>query len=211
MANSGANKGVKPARAASPPTPKAELPVVSPASAAEWEMWLAENHAKSDGVWLRMFKKASGVKSVTYAEALDSALCHGWIDGQLKTYDAKSFIQKFTPRRARSVWSKINTEHIRRLTKAGRMKRAGLEAVAAAKSDGRWAAAYDSARTAAVPADFLKELSRDPKAKAFFETLNRTNIYSIVWRLQTARKPETRAKRLKIICEMMAKGEKFHP
>jgi uncharacterized protein YdeI (YjbR/CyaY-like superfamily) len=190
---------------------KLDLPVIVAASPVAWEKWLGKNHTKSDGIWLRIYKKDSEVKTVSYAEALEGALCHGWIDGQKKSYDAMSFLQKFTPRRARSVWSKINTQHVERLTKLGRMKAAGLEAVVAAKGDGRWAQAYDSARTADVPQDFLKELSRYAGATAFFKTLNGTNVYSIVWRLQTAKKPETRARRLKAICEMLAKGEKFHP
>jgi uncharacterized protein YdeI (YjbR/CyaY-like superfamily) len=122
-----------------------------------------------------------------------------------------SFIQKFTPRRARSVWSKINTQHVERLAKAGRMKPAGLEAVAAAKRDGRWDAAYDSARTATVPKDFIVRLSHNARALAFFKTLNRTNLYSIAWRLQTAKKPETRERRMQAILKMMARKKKFHP
>ncbi|HEU5124227.1 MAG TPA: YdeI/OmpD-associated family protein [Verrucomicrobiae bacterium] len=180
-------------------------------SSAEFRSWLEENHADSDGVWLRIYKKDSGEKSITYAEALDQALCFGWIDGQKKAFDEISWIQKFTPRRAKSGWSKLNTEHAERLIKAGQMTRAGLEAVEAAKLDGRWKAAYDSPRNAAPPEDFLQALGKDNKAKAFFETLNRANIYAIVYRLQTAKKPETREKRMKMILEMLARGEKFHP
>jgi uncharacterized protein YdeI (YjbR/CyaY-like superfamily) len=192
-------------------TPPSDLQVVSARSCGEWERWLAKNHLKSNGVWLRIYKKASRLKTVSYAEALDEALCHGWIDGQRKSYDSISFIQRFTPRRARSIWSKKNTQHVERLAKSGRMKAAGFEAVKAAKSDGRWAAAYDSAKTASVPRDFLKELSRNARALAFFKTLNRTNLYSITWRLQTAKKPETRVRRMNAILEMMATEEKFHP
>lgn len=172
--------------------------------------WLEKNHAASDGIWLRIFKKDSGKQSITYAEALDQALCHGWIDGQRKTHDDVSFIQKFTPRRAKSGWSKLNTQHAERLIESGHMTDAGLRAIEAAKADGRWQAAYDSPRNAAPPEDFLKRLARDKKAKAFFETLNRANIYAIFYRLQTAKKPETREKRMKLILEMMARGEKFH-
>lgn len=189
---------------------KVEPQIFTAKSAKEWGRWLGKNCARQEGVWLRMYKKDSGKKTITYAKALDEALCHGWIDGLRKSYDAESFIQKFTPRRKRSPWSKINTEHVERLTKSGKMKAGGLEAVAAAKQDGRWDAAYDSATTATVPEDFLRELSTCPGAAAFFKTLNRTNVYSIVWRLQTARKPEIRARRMKAICEMMAKGKKFH-
>jgi uncharacterized protein YdeI (YjbR/CyaY-like superfamily) len=142
---------------------------------------------------------------------LDQALCYGWIDGQKKAYDEYSWLQKFTPRRAQSGWSKINTEHAERLIKNGQMQQAGLEAVEAAKADGRWQTAYDSPRNASVPEDFLKALAKNKKAKAFFETLNKANIYSIVYRLQTAKKPETREKRMQLILAMMDRGEKFHP
>jgi uncharacterized protein YdeI (YjbR/CyaY-like superfamily) len=211
MAKQRAVGRLKPTGATSSGTPGLDLQIITATSSAHWEKWLAGYHGKSAGVWLRIYKKDSGIKTVSYAEALDGALCHGWIDGLRKAYDAESFIQRFTPRRPRSVWSKINTQHVGRLTKSGRMKNAGLEAVAAAKRDGRWAAAYDSGRTAAVPRDFLKELERNVVARAFFQTLNRTNVYAIIWRLQTARKPETRARRMKAICEMLAKREKFHP
>jgi len=179
-------------------------------SAADFRSWLSENHDKIDGIWLRIFKKDSGKATVTYAEALDQALCFGWIDGQKKSYDELSWIQKFTPRRPKSSWSKINTQHVKRLTKAGRMMLAGLAAVDAAKADGRWQAAYDSHRTATPPEDFLKALRRDKKAKAFFESLNKANVYAIVYRLQTAKKPETRERRLQSILAMMSRSEKFH-
>lgn len=179
-------------------------------SAAEFRSWLELNHAVSDGIWLRIFKKDSGEKSVTYAEALDQSLCYGWIDGQKQSHDNVSWLQKFTPRRAKSGWSKVNTEHAERLIKTNQMTRAGIVAIEAAKADGRWQAAYDSPRNAVLPDDFLKALAKDKKAKAFFETLNKANIYSIVYRLQTAKKPETREKRKKMILEMLARGEKFH-
>jgi uncharacterized protein YdeI (YjbR/CyaY-like superfamily) len=172
---------------------------------------MEENHADSGGVWLRIFKKDSGEKSITYAEVLDQALCFGWIDGQKKAWDEFSWLQRFTRRRAKSGWSKRNTEHVERLIKAGLMTRAGLEAVEAATADGRWQAAYDSPRNAAPPEDFLQALAKDKKAKAFFETLNKANIYAIVYRLQTAKKPETRERRMKMILEMLSRGEKFHP
>ena len=184
--------------------------IISFTSAAEWETWLDANHARVDGVWLRMFRKDSGKPTVTYAEALDAALCYGWIDGLRKSHDAESFIQKFTPRRPRSLWSKVNTGHVERLHQAGKMKPAGVAAVEAAKKDGRWQAAYDSPGKAAVPPDFLRALARNKKAKAFFATLNKTNLYSITWRLQTARKPETRLRRIYAIIEMLAAGKKFH-
>jgi uncharacterized protein YdeI (YjbR/CyaY-like superfamily) len=172
--------------------------------------WLEENHATSDGIWLRIFKKDSGEESITYGEALDQALSYGWIDGQKKAHDDRSWLQKFTPRRPKSGWSKNNTQRVERLIKSGAMTHAGLKEVEAAKADGRWKAAYDSFGNAAVPNDFLKELAKDKKAKAFFETLNKTNLYSIAYRLQTAKKPKTREKRIRAIIEMLARGEKFH-
>ncbi len=189
---------------------KADLPIISFKSPKEWANWLDKNHAKSSGIWLRLFKKGSGVATVTYAEALDEALCYGWIDGQLDKYDDKSWLRKFTPRRPKSVWSKRNIEHVNRLSDAGKMKPAGLKEVAAAKADGRWGRAYDSPGAMQVPGDFLKELSKNKKARAFFETLNKANTYAIAWRLQTAKKPETRAKRMQAILEMLKRGEKLH-
>jgi uncharacterized protein YdeI (YjbR/CyaY-like superfamily) len=162
-------------------------------------------------VWLRIYKKASGTASVTYAEALDVALCYGWIDSHKRPKDAVSWLQRFGPRTARSGWSRINTRHAERLIQAGKMKPAGLREVEAAKADGRWQRAYDSPAATAVPADFLQELSRSKKAKAFFEGLNKANVYAIAYRLQTAKKPQTREKRMKSILAMMARGEKFHP
>jgi uncharacterized protein YdeI (YjbR/CyaY-like superfamily) len=180
-------------------------------SSAAFRLWLEKNHARSDGIWLRFFKKASGKKSVTRAEAIDQALCHGWIDGQAKPFDESSWLQKFTPRRSRSGWSKLNTQHVERLTKSGEMTPAGMKAVEAAKADGRWTAAYASPKNAVPPDDFLKALAKNKKAMAFFETLNRANLYAIVYRLQTAKKPETREKRMKLILAMMRAGKKFHP
>jgi uncharacterized protein YdeI (YjbR/CyaY-like superfamily) len=179
-------------------------------TARKWRRWLAKNCAKSDGVWLRIFKKNSDVATVSYAEALDEALCYGWIDGQKKACDAQSFLQKFTPRRAKSVWSKRNREHIARLTKEKRMTPAGLAQVEAAKKDGRWDAAYDASSTMTVPTDFLKELKKDKGAYAFFKTLSRANTYAIAWRLQTAKKPETRARRMQKLLAMLSEGKKLH-
>lgn len=179
-------------------------------SANEWERWLAKTHASSGGVWLRLFKKGSGRASVTHAEALAAALCYGWIDGQLKKHDTQSWLRKFAPRRPRSVWSKRNRELVERLVEAGRMRPAGLREVEAAKADGRWERAYDSPSKMTVPADFLKALSRNRKALMFFRTLNRANTYAITWRLQTARRPETRAKRMRVIIAMLSRLETFH-
>jgi uncharacterized protein YdeI (YjbR/CyaY-like superfamily) len=187
-----------------------DLPIVSFQSSQEWEEWLAENHTQPGGVWLRFFRKGSGRPTVTHDEALDAALCYGWIDGQAKKYDELSWLHKFTPRRAGSVWSRRNTEHVERLTREDRMKPAGLAEVEAAKADGRWTRAYDSSSKMTVPEDFLEEVSKNKEAKAFFKTLNKANTYAIAWRLQTAKKPETREKRMKAILTMLAKGEKFH-
>ena len=180
-------------------------------TAVEFRGWMEKNHTAAEGIWLRYFKKASGEKCVTYAEALDVALCFGWIDGQMKPLDERSWLQRYTPRRAKSQWSKRNTLHVDRLIKDGAMTAAGLKAVEAAKADGRWEAAYSSPGSATPPEDFLKALAKNKKAKAFFESLNKVNIYAIVYRLETARKPEIRAKRMKLILSMMRQGEKFHP
>jgi uncharacterized protein YdeI (YjbR/CyaY-like superfamily) len=185
-------------------------PVIAFKSQRAFEAWLEKNHDKLDGLWLRIYKKASGTPTVTYAEALDVALCFGWIDGLKRSYDEESFIQRFTPRRARSVWSKVNVGHVERLTREGRMRPAGKAALEAARSDGRLAKAYDSPKNAKVPEDFLRALKRDKKAYAFFQTLSRVNHYAIAYRLQTAKKPETRERRMKQFLEMMARGEKIH-
>ena len=171
--------------------------------------WLSRNHAKSPGIWLRIVKKHSGAKTISYAEALDQALCFGWIDGQKRPCDSDSWLQKFTPRRPRSGWSKKNTEHAERLIKSGEMTTSGLTEISAAKADGRWKAAYVSFCSAAAPADLLKELAKNKKASAFFKTLTKTNLYSIVYRLQTAKKPETRKKRMETIIKMLERGETF--
>lgn len=172
--------------------------------------WLAANHRQPEGIWLRIFKKDSGEPSVTYAEALDEALCVGWIDGQKQRHDDFSWLQRFTPRRAKSNWSKINTKHANRLTQAGRMKAAGQTVIDAARKDGRWRAAYDSPSRATLPEDFLAALHKNRKATAFFESLNKANRYAIAYRLQTAKKPETKQKCMKIILGMLERGEAFH-
>jgi uncharacterized protein YdeI (YjbR/CyaY-like superfamily) len=189
---------------------KTEFEIASFKTGRSWASWLEKNCDRSDGIWLRLFKKDSGIKSINHAEALEEALCYGWIDGQAKKYDEESWLQKFTPRRPKSLWSKRNIEHITRLTEEGKMKPSGKREVEKAKEDGRWEKAYDPPAAMEVPEDFLKELAKHKKAKAFFDTLNKTNLYSIAWRLQTAKKPETREKRLKAMIEMLKKGEKFH-
>ena len=187
-----------------------EQPIIAFPSAKSWEEWLAKNHNHSSGIWLRFFKKTSRVTCVSYGEALDAALCYGWIDGQIKKYDEKSWLHKFTPRRPRSLWSNRNKEHVERLIASGKMQTAGLRKINEAKEDGRWEAAYDSPSKMTVPQDFLEELGKNKRAKAFFATLNKANVYAIAWRLQTAKKPETRQRRLKMMLEMLAKGEKLH-
>jgi uncharacterized protein YdeI (YjbR/CyaY-like superfamily) len=177
---------------------------------AKWRAWLGQKHAKSDGIWIRIYKKNSDIKTVTYAEALDEALCYGWIDGQKKAYDSDSFLQRFTPRRPKSMWSKRNCEHVARLIKEKRMTTAGLREVTAAKQDGRWDSAYDAPSSMEIPEDFLEELKKDKMSHEFFKTLNRANIYAIVWRLQTAKKPETRARRMKNLLAMMKERKKLH-
>jgi len=179
-------------------------------SSKEFRAWMAKEHARSPGLLLRIHKKESGVPSVTYAEALDQALCFGWIDGQKLPFDASSWVQKFTPRRAKSSWSKKNVAHVGRLIREGQMTPAGLNEVEAAKADGRWAAAYDSPATATVPPEFVKALARNPKAKKFYATLNKANLYAIAYRLQTAKRSETKIKRMRLIIDMLARGEKFH-
>jgi uncharacterized protein YdeI (YjbR/CyaY-like superfamily) len=179
-------------------------------SSKELRAWLAKEHARAPGLLLRIYKKDSGVPSVTYAEALDQALCFGWIDGQKLPFDAKSWVQKFSRRRAKSGWSKKNVAHVDRLIREGQMTPAGLKEVQAAKADGRWAAAYDSSATATLPPEFVKELTRNAKARQFYATLNKANLYAIAYRLQTAKRPETKIKRMKLIIDMLARGEKFH-
>jgi uncharacterized protein YdeI (YjbR/CyaY-like superfamily) len=179
-------------------------------SADAFERWLKKHHADSGGIWLKLLKKTPGVTALTYAEALDVALCYGWIDGQKKSLDETAWLQKFTPRRKGSLWSKKNRENVARLIKEGRMQPAGLKEVEAAKKDGRWEKAYDAASSATIPEDFMQALAKDKKAAAFFATLNKTNLYAITWRLQTAKKPETREKRMKTILAMLHDGKKLH-
>jgi uncharacterized protein YdeI (YjbR/CyaY-like superfamily) len=186
------------------------LKTISFPKASDFNKWLEKNHARSKGIWLRIFKKGSGKKSVDHASALDEALCYGWIDGQADKYDDESWLQKFTPRRSKSGWSKNNTLHAERLIKAGKMKPAGLKEVEEAKKDGRWQKAYEPQHSATLPNDFKMALDKNKKAKAFYETLNKANVYAIIYRLHSAKKPETRENRFKKFMEMLEKGEKFH-
>ena len=187
-----------------------ELPTLPFGSKKEWADWLAKQYNKSAGVWLKLGKKGTGIPSVTYEEALDVALCYGWIDGQKGSFDDKYWLQKFTPRGPKSIWSKINTEKAEKLIASGEMKPAGLKTIALAKQDGRWAAAYESQKNISIPADFQAVLDKNKKAKAFFATLNSANRYSFLFRIQTAKKAETRAKRISQFAEMLEKGEKLY-
>jgi len=176
----------------------------------DFAAWLEKNHKTSPAIWVRIARKASGTKSITYAEGVEVALCYGWIDAQKLPEDETAWLQRFMPRRPRSIWSKVNREKALALIASGEMKPAGLDEIERARKDGRWDAAYDSPSAAAVPEDFEKELDRHPKAKAFYKTLSKTNSYAILWRLQTAKKAETRAKRMRTFIEMLEKGETLH-
>ncbi|MCZ2122075.1 MAG: YdeI/OmpD-associated family protein [Anaerolineales bacterium] len=178
------------------------------ASQSKFADWLAKNYETSNGLWLKIAKKDSGIPTVTYAEALDIALCYGWIDGQKNSFDEKYFLQKFTPRRPKSIWSKINVEKVERLIKSGQMKPAGLKAIEAAKADGRWANTYAGQKNMAVPEDFQKALSKNKKAKAAFESLKSSERYSFLFRIHNAKKAETRERRIKQFVEMLGKNEK---
>jgi uncharacterized protein YdeI (YjbR/CyaY-like superfamily) len=188
-----------------------QLPVLPFESKKKWADWLAKEHSKSTGVWLKLSKKDSGIPSVTYQEALEVALCYGWIDGQKKAFDQEYWLQKFTPRGPKSMWSKINTEKAEKLIASGEMKTAGLKAIEAAKQDGRWEAAYSSQKSISVPEDFQAALDRNKKANVFFGMLNSVNRYAILFRIQTAKRAETRAKRIQQFVEMLERGEKLYP
>lgn len=192
-------------------TAKAELPELAFPDQQKWAAWLQKNHASSPGLWLKIAKKESGITSVTYPEALDEALCYGWIDGQKKGLDDSYWLQKFTPRGPRSIWSVINQEKVAKLIEAGRMQPAGLAAVERAKENGQWASAYHGSKRSTMPEDFQAELDQRPKAKEFFATINSANRYAILFRLQTAKKPETRTKRMQQFLEMLERGEMLHP
>ena len=192
------------------PSAAGDLPVLFCALQAEWAQWLAAEHTQSSGVWLKMAKKDSGIASVNYAQALEVALCFGWIDGQKKALDAQHWLQKFTRRGARSIWSKVNRDKVLLLIEQGKMQPAGHLEIAAAQRDGRWDAAYDSASTAQVPPAFQAALDACPAAKAFFDTLNSRNRYAMLFRLQTAKKAETRERNIAKFIDMLTRGESFH-
>jgi uncharacterized protein YdeI (YjbR/CyaY-like superfamily) len=192
-------------------TSNKSLPVMLFKHQKAWEVWLSKHLDSSGGVWLRLAKKSAELESVSYQEALEVALCHGWIDGQKQRFDEESWLQKFTPRGPKSIWSKINRAKALELIAQDRMRPAGLAAIERAKENGRWDAAYDSHRTAVPPADFQSALDRNPKAKAFFATLNSQNRYAVLFRIQTAKKAETRQKRIDQFVQMLGKHEKLYP
>lgn len=173
-----------------------DIPIMTFASASEWRAWLHVNYTDQTGVWIKIAKRDSGIQSVTHAEALDDALCYGWIDGMRKGLDAQYFLQKFTPRRKRSLWSKVNIGKIETLTASGRMHEAGVAEVALAKADGRWDAAYESQATATMPDDLKAAFEQNPAAKTFYKTLTKAEKYSVLWRLMTAKTEKTRTARL---------------
>lgn len=190
--------------------PANNLQTIFFSSPAELESWLGENHVASDGIWLKLAKKGSGIPSVTYGEALELALCFGWIDSQKRGFDERFFLQRFTPRKPRGKWSRINRDKAEGLIAAGAMRPAGLAEVDAAKADGRWVAAYEGQRTAKVPADLQRELDSNAAAREFFATLSSANRYAIVYRLNDAKKPETRERRLRKFVAMLERGEAIH-
>jgi uncharacterized protein YdeI (YjbR/CyaY-like superfamily) len=193
------------------PAAKKDLETITFASPVSLETWLEKNHAKHPGIWLKIAKKNSGVKSVSYFEALEVALCFGWIDGQKDSYDARYFLQRFTPRRAKSKWSKINCGKATTLIEAKRMRPAGMSEVEAAKKDGRWDAAYAGQKTSTVPDDLAKALAKNKKAAAFFGQLDSANRYAILYRLHQTTKPELRAAKITTFVAMLEAGETFHP
>lgn len=186
-------------------------PILSFDSQKSWEAWLAYDGVDSSGVWLKIAKKETGIPSVSYTEALESALCYGWIDGQKAALDEQYWLKKFTPRGRKSGWSKINREKAEGLIAAGRMQAAGLRQVEAAKANGRWDAAYASQRTIGVPEDLRRVLDQHPAARAFFDALDSANRYAVLYRVTTAKKPETRAARIIKLVEMLERSEKIHP
>jgi uncharacterized protein YdeI (YjbR/CyaY-like superfamily) len=187
-----------------------DLPALLFKTQAEWTNWLEQNHSRDQGVWLKFAKKNSGESSVNYEEALEGALCYGWIDAVVNKLDDKFYLQKFTPRRPKSIWSKRNVAKVEALIKAGKMQPPGQAAVEAAKEDGRWDQAYESAANATVPEDFEAALKMSPVAREFFDTLSKTNRYAVIWRIQTAKKPETRAAKIAQMVAMLERGEKLH-
>jgi len=187
-----------------------EGPIRSFPRQTAWQAWLEKNHRKCDGLWLRLAKKKSGMQSVSYREALEVALCYGWIDGQKRGESEQTWLQRFLPRSARSIWSKINRESALALIECGRMNSAGLEAIESAKKNGRWESAYDSPRAADVPEDLQKALDANPRARDFFQSLDKANRYAVLFRIQTVKKAETRSRKIREFVEMLARNERIH-
>ena len=192
-------------------TTKPDLPIVPFSSRGAWEAWLEGRHTTSEGLWLKIAKKRSGIETVSYDEAIEVALCYGWIDGQVRRFDEDYYMQRFTPRRPRSRWSKVNRKKATELIKRGKMKAAGLREVERAKADGRWDAAYDAPSTATVPDDLRRELEKNEKAREFFSELDGRNRYAILYQIQDAKKPETRARRIAKYAAMLAEQKKPYP
>ena len=210
-AKSNTTKRPTKAGARNKPPSKSDSPTLLFKSKRDWAAWLEKNHRKHPGLWLHIAKKDSGLQSVTYQEALEVAICYGWIDGQKRPKDDSTWLQRFVPRSSKSIWSKINREKAIALIKSGEMKPAGLEAIENAKKNSRWEVAYASQSKATVPEDLQKALDANPKAKAFFETLNSVNRYAILFRTQNVKKAETRARKIEQFVEMLARHEKIHP
>lgn len=196
-------------KAVSPKSPD-EKPILDFRNKAAWAKWLEKNHDESSGVWIRLAKKNSELISISRGDALDSALCYGWIDGQARSEGDATWLQKFTPRGKRSIWSKINRVKVQALIDSGEMRPSGFAEIERAKADGRWDAAYDSPKTMTVPDELQSALDKNRKAKTFFATLDSRNRYAILFRIQTAKKAETREKRIKEFVEMLARSEKIH-
>ena len=188
-----------------------DLPILPFASREAWETFLGERHATSEGLWVKIAKKGSGIGSVTYDQAVVVALCYGWIDGQMRGFDEHYYLQRFTPRRPRSKWSKVNRKKVTELIERGEMKPAGLREVERARADGRWDAAYDPPSTATVPEDLLRELEKNEEARGFFSGLDKRNRYAILYQIQDAKRPETRARRIAKYVAMLARREKPYP
>ena len=187
------------------------LSIMSFETQQDWERWLTEHHTDAVGIWLKIAKKETGIPSVNYAEALDSALCYGWIDGQKASFDDQYWLQKFTPRRPKSIWSKVNCDKATALIAEGRMQPEGIRQVELAKADGRWESAYESQSKINVPDDFQSELDKNQKAKDFFSTLNSINRYAILFRIHSAKKPATRSARINKFIEMLSNNQKIYP
>ena len=187
-----------------------DTPILLFKTPKEWEEWLSKNYDKFPAIWIKLAKKNTGAVSITSDEALEVALCYGWIDGLINKFDDKYYLTRFTPRKSKSIWSKRNVELVEQLTHKGKMHASGLALIETAKANGSWYAAYDGSKEMQMPEDFLRELAKDKEAQEFFNSLNRANTYAIAWRIQTAKKPEMRKKRMESILEMLKRGEKFH-